>query len=251
MKAKTAVVTAGGQGIGRACVLELLSRGMRVAALDIDREALRELPFLAGKARPRLLALHCDVGIEKDIHKAASSVKRAFGIIDFLVNAAGGGGFKPVRDLSLAEWNRVLAVNLTSIFLMVKNLLPLFRDGKGAVVNIASTRALMSEKNSESYSAAKGGVTALTHALSLSLSPAIRVNCISPGWIDTSSYHRKGYGRQGPLTRADHEQHPAGRVGVPPDIAEMAAYLLSDKAGFITGQNFVIDGGMTKKMIYV
>jgi len=251
MKAKTAVVTAGAQGIGRACVLKLLSRGMRVVALDIDRKALKELLFLAGKARARLLALRCDVGFEKDIHSAVSSIRKKFVSVDFLVNNAGGGGFKPVRDLPLAEWNRVIAVNLTSIFLMVKNLLPLFRSGKGAMVNIASTRALMSERNSESYSAAKGGVTALTHALSISLGPAIRVNCVSPGWIETSSYHRKGYGKKVPLTRADHEQHPAGRVGAPPDIAEMVSYLLSDKAGFITGQNFVVDGGMTKKMIYV
>ena len=107
-------------------------------------------------------------------------------------------------------------------------------------MNIASTRALQSEPDTEAYAASKGGLVALTHALALSLGPEVRVNCISPGWIA----HQ-------PVRRKDHAQHPAGRVGQPQDVAELVAYLLSDAAGFVTGQNFVIDGGMTKKMIYV
>jgi NAD(P)-dependent dehydrogenase (short-subunit alcohol dehydrogenase family) len=145
----------------------------------------------------------------------------------------------------------VIAVNLTGMFLLVKYTLPCFRNGKGAIVNIASTRASMSEADTEAYSASKGGVVALTHALALSLGPKIRVNCISPGWIETLSGKKKSRREFPKFSAADHGQHPAGRVGTTEDVAEMALFLLSDKAGFITGQNFVVDGGMTKKMIYV
>jgi NAD(P)-dependent dehydrogenase (short-subunit alcohol dehydrogenase family) len=245
MKNKTAIVTAGAQGIGRACVKALLDAGYDVAVLDNDKLAL------AGMTGRGLLPVACDVGRESQIRKAVSVVSRSFGRIDCLINNAGIGVFKPLEELTLAQWNRVLAVNLTSIFLMVKHLKPLFRNNKGAIVNIASTRALMSERNTESYSASKGGVAALTHSLAVSLGPDIRVNCVSPGWINTSLHQKKGAVKPLVMSGSDHAQHPCGRVGVPEDIAEMVLYLLSDKAGFITGQNFVVDGGMTKKMIYV
>lgn len=245
MKKKTAIVTAGAQGIGRACVKALLNAGYDVAVLDRDKKALAEI---TGRG---LFPIACDVGRESSILRAVASVKRRFGKIDRLVNNAGIGVFKPLEKLTLAEWNRVLSVNLTSIFLMVKHLKPLFRNGKGAIVNIASTRALMSEKDTESYSASKGGVVALTHSLAVSLGPDIRVNCVSPGWINTSLHQKKGAVKPLVMSTADHAQHPCGRVGVPEDIAEMVLYLLSGKAGFITGQNFVVDGGMTKKMIYI
>jgi len=130
-------------------------------------------------------------------------------------------------------------VNLTGPFLMAKHCAPHLRAAGGAIVNIASTRALQSEPQNESYSASKAGLIGLTHAMAMTLGPAVRVNCICPGWIA----HQ-------PVTQKDHAQHPAGRVGRDSDIAEMVAYLLSDAAGFITGANFVIDGGMTRKMIY-
>jgi NAD(P)-dependent dehydrogenase (short-subunit alcohol dehydrogenase family) len=122
---------------------------------------------------------------------------------------------------------------------MAKHCAPHLRAARGAIVNIASTRALQSEPQTEAYAAAKGGLVALTHALAMSLGPRVRVNCISPGWIA----HQ-------PVRKKDHAQHPVGRVGRDEDVAQMIAYLLSDAAGFVTGQNFVIDGGMTRKMIY-
>jgi len=125
------------------------------------------------------------------------------------------------------------------------------RAAQGAIVNVASTRALQSEPHTEAYSAAKGGVVALTHALAMSLGPAVRVNCVSPGWIDVRAWRKTTRRDTTPLSGADHAQHPVGRAGKPEDVAGLIAWLLSEEAGFVTGQNFVIDGGMTRKMIYV
>ena len=138
-----------------------------------------------------------------------------------------------------------LDTNLTAAFLFARAAEKPLRASRGAIVTIASTRALMSEPNTESYAASKGGLVALTHALAISLAPEVRVNCISPGWIVVRREQEEK------LRRKDHLQHPAGRVGRPEDIAEMAAFLLDrDRAGFVTGANFVVDGGMTRKMIY-
>jgi NAD(P)-dependent dehydrogenase (short-subunit alcohol dehydrogenase family) len=151
---------------------------------------------------------------------------------------------KPLRRLTLAEWHRVLDTNLTATFLLARAAEKPLRKAHGSIVTIASTRALMSEPDTESYSASKGGIVALTHALAVSLGPDIRVNCVSPGWIETKD--------QGALRRKDHAQHPAGRVGKPQDIAEIVFWLLDrERSGFVTGANFVVDGGMTRKMIYV
>jgi NAD(P)-dependent dehydrogenase (short-subunit alcohol dehydrogenase family) len=144
----------------------------------------------------------------------------------------------------------MIRANLTGSFLMAKHAVPHLRAGRGAIVNIASTRALQSEPDTEAYSASKGGLVALTHALAVSLGPDIRVNCVSPGWIDTSGWKKRSRRGQEALRPEDHAQHPAGRVGTPEDVAAMVLYLVSDAAGFVTGQNFVVDGGMTRKMIY-
>ncbi|HAC30043.1 MAG TPA: oxidoreductase, partial [Marinobacter hydrocarbonoclasticus] len=149
----------------------------------------------------------------------------------------------------LEQWQRRMDVNLTGPFLVSKHAIPHLRKARGVIVNMASTRALQSEPDTEAYAATKGGLVALTHALAISLGPEIRVNCISPGWIDTRDWQGSEQAVE-PLSEADHQQHPAGRVGSPEDIASLVAYLISSEAGFVTGQNFVVDGGMTRKMIY-
>ena len=225
---KVALVTGGAQGIGRATALLLAGRGYQVAVAD-----LQESDFFF---------VRTDVSREASVRACIRAVVKRFGRLDALVNNAGLAGPHdgPIEKLNLARWNRRIGVNLTGPFLMAKHAVPHLRRAKGAIVNIASTRALQSEPDTEAYAASKGGLVALTHALALSLGPAVRVNCISPGWIS----HK-------PVRKKDHAQHPVGRVGVGQDVAELVAYLLSDASGFVTGQNFVIDGGMTRKMIYV
>jgi NAD(P)-dependent dehydrogenase (short-subunit alcohol dehydrogenase family) len=169
-------------------------------------------------------------------------VRARLGRIDAIVANAGIGEFAPLAATTLASWNRVLATNLTAAFLLARAAHADLVRARGAIVAIASTRAHMSEANTLAYSASKGGLVALTHALAIALAPEVRVNCISPGWIDT--------GKHGPLCAADHAQHPVGRVGRPEDVAAAVAYLLSQDAGFITGAELIVDGGMTRKMIY-
>jgi NAD(P)-dependent dehydrogenase (short-subunit alcohol dehydrogenase family) len=182
-----------------------------------------------------------DVGDEAAVAALLRSIEVTEQRLDALICNAGFMIRKPIGDLSLAEWSSVLTTNLTSTFLLVRAAESLLRAAKGAVVTIASSRARMSEPNTESYSASKGGLVALTHALAISLGPDVRVNCISPGWIAT----------KGPSpTPEEHAFHPAGRVGEPNDIAALAAFLVGPESGFITGGEFMVDGGVTRKMIY-
>jgi hypothetical protein len=183
----------------------------------------------------------CDVADPAAVEALVNDLHAQQGRLDALICNAGIMIRKPIAQLSPAEWSQVLGTNLTSTFLLVRAAEPLLRTAKGAVVTIASTRARMSEPDTEAYAASKGGLVALTHALAISLGPDIRVNCISPGWILT----------KGPQpTPEEHRFHPAGRVGTAEDIAALTAFLIGPDAGFITGAEFVVDGGVTRKMIY-
>jgi NAD(P)-dependent dehydrogenase (short-subunit alcohol dehydrogenase family) len=239
---KLAVVTGSGHGIGKGIVNKLLKEQCLVVALDINSRYLLELKNENKVYSAQLETFLCDVGNPDEVQSTINKIDALYGRIDYLVNNAGISRFEPIDTLSIETWNRILSVNLSGMFYMVKFGKPLFSE-KSAIVNIASTRALMSESDGEAYGASKGGIVALTHALAISLGPKTRVNCISPGWILTNENEN--------LSDADISQHPAGKVGIVDDIAEMVLFLLNEKASFITGQNIVVDGGMTKKMIYV
>ncbi|MES2201643.1 MAG: SDR family oxidoreductase [candidate division FCPU426 bacterium] len=246
-KPRRYVVTGGARGIGRAIAESLVkNQSAQVAILDKDQIQGRATLKRLGKGS---LFQACDLADPQQIRAAAHDLKK-FGKLDGLVNNAGIGAFMPLAKLTVEDWDRVLNVNLRAAFLCVQSLLPHFKAG-ASVVNIASTRALMSEPGGEAYGASKGGLLALTHAMALSLAPQkIRVNAVLPGWIDVTGLQGKAL-RRAKLSRLDHAQHPAGRVGRPEDVAQACAFLLdSERSGFMTGQRLVLDGGMTVKMIY-
>lgn len=222
---KRAIVTGGAGLIGTGLCATLRKAGFEVASFDLEQgpEGTRQI--------------HCDVGDETSV--AGAFEELGWESLDLLVNNSGisGPGNGPISDLSLEDWRKVIDSHLTGAFLMTRSAVPLMGEG-ASIVNMASTRAFMSEPQTEAYAASKGGLVALTHALAVSLGPKIRVNAIAPGWISDDDE----------LRPVDHEQHPAGRVGRPQDVADAVLYLAS--AGFMTGQVLVLDGGMTRKMIY-
>lgn len=244
-----ALVTGGARGIGRAVAVRLVAEGYDVAIVDIDAAAgKRAAREIRERGPGDVLFVPADVAVEADAMAAVDRTVQRFGGLDVLVNNAGVNCRKPLAELTFEDWQRVIGTNLSGAFLFAKHAAPHLKAARGAIVNVASTRALMSEPDTEAYAATKGGIVALSHALAVSLGPEVRVNCVSPGWIDVSATRPDG---PVTMTAADHAQHPAGRVGRPEDVAEAVFYLAGAGAGFITGTNLVIDGGMTRKMIYV
>jgi NAD(P)-dependent dehydrogenase (short-subunit alcohol dehydrogenase family) len=250
--APVALVTGGAQGIGRGIVQWLLIRGWRVAIADVDTEAGEESLQIFSDYQQAVTFIECDTSQEAAVEACVAKTLETFQRLDGLVNNAGIANpiNDPIEKLSLDYWNRILGINLTGYFLMAKHAVPALRQSQGAIVNIASVRAFQSDPHQEAYAAAKGGIVSLTHALALSLGPAVRVNCISPGWIVVSDWQKASERQEPSLREVDHAQHPAGRAGRPDDIAAMVEFLLSEKAEFITGQNIVIDGGMNRKLVY-
>lgn len=239
MNSKVVLVTGGAKGIGKGICNALADNNIIVVAIDIDEDA----GFALVAENPRIRFRQADVTKNSEISAVIDEIQAQFGRLDGLVNnAAIATPYNaPLEELELYDWNRIIEVNLTAPMMVTKSCVSMLRASKGAVVNISSTRALQSEPHTEAYSAAKGGLVALTHAMASSLGPDIRVNCISPGWIDAGFES---------LRAIDHTQHLTGRVGKVEDIAAVTKFLLSDDTGFITGQNFTVDGGITKKMIY-
>jgi NAD(P)-dependent dehydrogenase (short-subunit alcohol dehydrogenase family) len=247
---KVAVITGGGQGIGKAIARAFLERSCSAVIADRDSEAGEEAAEELGRLG-RTSFIPADVSSAHEVEELVRLTLERFGRLDVLVNNAGISINRPLELLSLEEWNRVLGVNLTGPFLCSRQAAPHLRQQGGCIINIASTRAFMSEADTEAYSASKGGIEALTHAMAVSLGPEVRVNCISPGWIETGNWKKRSQRRIPELSAEDHLQHPAGRVGQPEDVAHLAIFLASPEASFITGANFIVDGGMTRKMIYL
>ncbi len=220
---KVAVITGGANGIGKCIAEEFRKQGACICVID-----KAEGDHFVG-----------DISDRETLEQFANSVIAQHGHIDYLINNA-LPLMKGIRDCSYDEFQYAMAVGVTAPFYLAKLFVPYFREG-GSIINISSSRDRMSQPQTESYTAAKGGIAALTHALAVSLSGKVRVNSISPGWINTS---------ENDYTGADAVQQPCGRVGTPADIANMVLFLCSERTGFITGENICIDGGMTKLMIY-
>ena len=248
---KVCVVTGGARGIGAAIAHRLGSEGCKVAILDVDREAGEQRAEMLGSMGIESIFIYADVSNEEHVREAMDTVYKRFKAINVLVNNAGiGFSGRSLEEQSLDEWRRIIDVNLTGPWLCSKHAVKYMKLGGGVIINIASTRAFQSEPNTEPYSASKGGLVALTHALAISLARyGIRVVSVSPGWVDTSAWQIPP--KESRLSTLDHMWHPAGRVGRPEDIATLVAFLASDEASWITGVNIVIDGGVSAKMVYL
>ena len=251
---KVILITGGAQGIGRGLAQAFALEHAHVVITDLDWDAGADAMAWLRKQHLAVEFMPCDVSKEQQVQQLMNKIRQQHGHLDVLINNAGiaAPARKPLGQVTVDEFDQVLSVNLRGPFLCAKYALPLLEKGTNpTILNITSTRAFMSEPDTFGYTASKGGLEALTHSLAVSLAPQrIRVNAIAPGWIETGPWQSEGKKTLPQHSQEDKSQHPAGRVGTPEDIAEAALFLCSDKAGFITGQSLVIDGGMTVKMIY-
>mgnify|MGYP001187431041 CR=1 FL=1 len=242
---KVVIVTGAASGIGKGVATCFAEKGAKVVIADINEEMGDSVAKSIRNEKYESIFIKTDVRLESDVIALMKAAYDFYGQIDILINNAGKGLFKPLFDLTIGEWDDVIHTNLRSVFLCSREAAKFMRENAqgGAIVNIASTRAIMSEPHSEAYAATKGGIVGITHALAASLSEErITVNAISPGWIETGDYEK--------LSKLDHEQHFSKRVGKPEDIARACLYLTHPDNNFVNGINLVVDGGMTRKMIY-
>ncbi|CAF3786249.1 unnamed protein product [Rotaria sp. Silwood1] len=275
---KRILVTGAANGLGRHMATKFLSRGFYVTLADNDTTSLKVLeqllandptvfpPDSGRSAQSHALFYSCNVNDESSVSSCITATVEKFSGLDALINnAALASPWIAGKDdphtlfdaVPVSNFRNFIETNLIGPYICCRYAALHLRASKGCIINISSTRALQSEANNEGYSASKAGLIGLTQAMAVSFSGAgVRVNAISPGWIDVRDMDTRHIALHGestlipPLTESDHSQHPAGRVGVPEDITKIVEFLVDDVNGFITGQNFVVDGGMTKKMIY-
>jgi NAD(P)-dependent dehydrogenase (short-subunit alcohol dehydrogenase family) len=243
MKKKVAIVTGAGQGIGQAIAMAFAMKKFHVVVAEINPITGNTVVDTICDKGESAIFIKTDVSRVDEIEALMEKSFNHFGRIDVLINNAGISEFGDPFLLEETNWDKILDTNLKGMFFASRTAAQYMKASGGAIVNIASTRALMSEPNSEAYAASKGGILALTHALAASFAPyKIMVNAIAPGWIETGDYSA--------LKASDHEQHFAGRVGKPDDVARACLFLSDRENNFITGTQLVIDGGMTRKMQY-
>jgi len=241
-KGKSIIITGGANGIGEGIALAFGKLGAIVCIVDVNEQKGHGVVKKIEENGGRAIFFKTDVSKEEDIINLIRNVIDKIGKLDILINNAGISAFKPFLSLSTDEWDHVINTNLRSVFISSREAAKVMNNG-GRIINMASTRAIMSEPNSEAYAASKGGIVSITHSLAASLQPnGITVNCISPGWIQVDQNEE--------LKETDHLQHWSNRVGKPEDIAKACIYLADPENNFINGQNIIIDGGMTRKMIY-
>lgn len=230
------VVTGGGHGIGKGIIEEFILEGAKVCFIDINDEYGKRLES------DSVFFYHGDVSLENDLNQFVAFCKEKLGRIDILVNNACVSHQGILSGCSYQDFQKSLAIGVTAPYYLSFQFQQELKKNRGSIINIASSRAFQSEPDTESYTSAKGGITALTHALAISLSGYVRVNCIAPGWIDVHDTAE--------FSQEDQAAIPVGRVGKPSDIAKMVSFLCSEDAGFMTGETFIVDGGMNKRMIY-
>lgn len=247
MMNKTVIITGAGRGIGRAVANAYAAEGANVVIAEMDKTLGQRTADAIQASGGTAVFVACDVSSEEQIINLITHTVEIFGTVDILINNAGVANphIADLYDLTVEDWDKVMNTNARGTFLASREAAKVMKNNRegGAIVNLSSTRSLMSEPNTEAYAASKGAISTLTHAMAITLGKdGITVNCISPGWIETGEYEE--------LREVDHTQHPSGRVGKPEDIARACLYLTDPENDFITGAQLIIDGGMTRKMIY-